>query len=150
MEEYDNTWLKAVPDRIGYYLAGFADGEGSFIVSIRRRPDHASGWQVDITFNVSQKERHILALFKRHLGCGRLQERPDGVCYFVVSNQRSIFDRVIPFFERFTFLSMHKQRNFAIFKKIASLVAKQKHLTSIGLEEILRLRETLNVGRGRT
>lgn len=144
------TWLDSIPPRIGYYLAGFVDGEGSFIVSVRRRQEHVSGWQVDLTFNVSQKERHILAYFKRYLGCGRFQQRPDGIFYFVVSNQRSIQERVIPFFERFSFLSQRKQSNFAIFKKIASKVAAREHLTSDGLDQIMHLRERLNEGRGRT
>lgn len=145
-----STWLDQVPERIGYYLAGFVDGEGSFIASVRRRQDHASGWQVELAFNVSQKERHILAYFKRYLGCGRFQQRPDGIFYFVVSNQRSIQERVIPFFERFSFLSQRKQSNFAIFKKIASMIARQEHLTSQGLEQIMYLRELLNEGKGRT
>jgi hypothetical protein len=145
-----SSWLDSIPPRIGYYLAGFVDGEGSFIVSVRRRTDHAMGWQVDLTFNVSQKERHILAYFKRYLGCGRFQQRPDGIFYFVVSNQHAIHERVIPFFERFAFLSQRKQSNFAIFKKVASIVAKQEHLTQSGLEQIMHLRERLNEGKGRT
>ena len=134
---------------IGYYLAGFADGEGSLNVSLRRRDDHSIGWQVVLTFNVSQKERHILAYYKRYLGCGRLQERPDGICYFVVTNIRSVIERVIPFFDRFRFLSQRKQYNFAIFKKIALLVKDNKHLERDGLQEIVCLREKLNLGRGR-
>ena len=144
------SWLTNIPSRVGNYLAGFADGEGSFIVSVRRRSDHVTGWHVDMTFNVSQKERHILAYFKRYLGCGRFQSRPDGVFYYVVSNQRSIQERVIPFFEKFPFLSQRKQVNFALFQKIALIVADNKHLTSQGLEQIMYLRERLNEGRGRT
>lgn len=144
-----STWLEQIPPSIGQYLAGFADGEGSFNVSLRQRDDHAMGWQVVLTFNVSQKERHILAYYKRYLGCGRFQVRPDGIYYYVVSNPRSVFERIIPFFERFRFLSQRKQRNFAIFKQIASAVAQHQHLTSEGLQKIVALRETLNEGRGR-
>ncbi len=143
------AWLENVPSSIGHYLAGFADGEGSFNVSLRRRNDHVRGWQVVLTFNVSQKERHILAYYKRYLGCGRLQERSDGVCYFVVTNIRSVIERVIPFFDRFRFLSQRKQYNFRIFKKITMLVGDSKHLELSGLEEIVKLREDLNRGRGR-
>ena len=142
-------WLERIPSPLGYYLAGFADGEGSFNVSLRRRDDHALGWQVVLTFNVSQKERHILAYYKRYLGCGRFQERPDGIYYYVVSNPRSVLERIIPFFERFRFLSQRKQYNFAIFKKIAKLVAANQHLTAAGLRQIISLREILNYGRGR-
>lgn len=145
----EQLWLKQIPFPIGYYLSGFADGEGSFNVSLRRRDDHTMGWQVVLSFNVSQKERHILAYFKRYLGCGRLQERPDGVYYYVVTNPRSVLERVIPFFEQYRFLSMRKQYNFAIFKQIALLVAKNQHLAADGLKRIIALREELNKGRGR-
>ena len=143
------TWLEQIPKPIGYYLVGFADGEGSFNVSLRQRDDHTMGWQVVLTFNVSQKERRVLAYFKRYLGCGRLQERPDGICYFVVSNPRSVIERVIPFFERYRFLGERKQINFSIFKEIAELVIANQHLNPEGLEKIVGLREKLNEGRGR-
>ncbi len=143
------AWLKQIPPAIAYYLAGFADGEGSFNVSLRRRQDHTMGWQVVLTFNVSQKERHILAYFKRYLGCGRLNERTDGICYYTVSNPRSIMERIIPFFEHYRFLSQRKLYNFAIFKQIVRLVADNQHLNSHGLQEIINLRERLNLGKGR-
>ncbi len=142
-------WLSHIPSSIGYYLSGFADGEGSFNVSLRRRDDHQMGWQVVLTFNVSQKERRILTYYKRYLGCGRLQSRIDGINYYVVSNPRSIIERVIPFFERYRFLSERKQYNFAIFKQIAELVAANQHLNNDGLKKIIALREQLNKGRGR-
>ena len=54
---------------IGYYLAGFADGEGSFNISFRRRQDYKLPWKISLCFNISQKAKVILALFKHHLGC---------------------------------------------------------------------------------
>ena len=121
MEEKQD-WLKQVKPEQGWYLSGFADGEGSFNVSLRRRDDHTMHWQIVLTFNVSQKEEYILAMFKKVLGCGRMQARSDGVYYYVVSNPRSIVERVIPFFEKFKFWSQRKRRNFTIFKEIAKLV----------------------------
>ncbi len=142
-------WLNAIKPEQGWYLSGFADGEGSFNVSLRRRADHTMQWQVVLTFNVSQKEEYILAMFKKTLGCGRLQSRPDGIYYYVVSNPRSIADKVIPFFDRFSFWSQRKKQNYAIFKEIAMLVIAKQHLTSEGLKKIIELRERLNEGRGR-
>ncbi|OGY85110.1 MAG: hypothetical protein A3F54_01545 [Candidatus Kerfeldbacteria bacterium RIFCSPHIGHO2_12_FULL_48_17] len=142
-------WLKSIPSDVGHYLVGFADGEGSFNVSLRRREDHTMKWQVVLTFNISQRDRTVLAIFKRYLGCGRMQTRKDGVLYYVVSNPLSISEKVIPFFEKFNFLSATKKRNFAIFKKIAKLVEEQQHLNHEGLKKIIELREELNHGRGR-
>lgn len=146
----DNTWLKKIPIDVGHYLSGFADGEGSFNVSLRKLDDRTLGWQVVLTFNVAQRDITVLALFKRYLGCGRLQARKDGVHYYIVSNPTSIVERVIPFFKKFGFLSTSKKTNFRIFKEIAVLMEKDLHLTPDGLATIVSLREQLNVGRGRT
>lgn len=127
----NDQWLKQIPPEVGYYLAGFADGEGSFIVSLRQRPDHTLGWQVVLTFNVAQKESYILSQFKRYLGCGRLQERKDGVFYYVCANPQSIQEKVIPFFKRFEFRSQRKKKNFALFCRIAEQVFNKEHLTEV-------------------
>ena len=138
--------IARVPAEIGYYLAGFSDGEGSFNVSFRPRPDYSIPWKVSLSFNVSQKDRVILALFKRHLGCGTLRGRPDGVWYYEVTNLNAIVENVIPFFERFPFLSAKKKRDFAKFKQIVALMQRGAHLTKNGIRRILEIRGDMNDG----
>ena len=101
--------MRIESDRFGYYFAGFVDGEGSFNVSLKRNSSHQTGWQLEPSFNVSQKDRVILALLKQHLGCGTLRERPDGVVYYEVRNIRALQEVVVPFFERYRFLSASKK-----------------------------------------
>ena len=138
--------IAKVPLEIGYYLAGFTDGEGSFNVSFRPRADYPIPWKVSVSFNVSQKDRVILALFKTHLGCGTLRGRPDGVWYYEVTNLTAVIENVIPFFERFPFLSAKKKRDFAKFKQIVSLMKSGAHLTANGIMQILEIREDMNDG----
>lgn len=146
--QYDNT----ISERVGNYLAGFTDGEGSFNVSLTKRSDYnaGNGYKLTLSFNVSQKDRTVLALFKRYLKCGRLQTRSDGVTYYKVENPKALKENVIPFFERFNFLSQQKINNFSIFKKIVDLVYTKQHLTKEGFKKIVLLREQLNQGKGRT
>jgi hypothetical protein len=131
---------------IGYYLAGFADGEGSFNLSFRKRQDYKMPWKISLCFNVSQKDKVILALFKRHLGCGTLRSRPDGVWYYEVNNFNAIREKVIPFFKKYNFLSAKKKRDFAKFCKIADIIEKREHLTKEGIKEILEIRREMNDG----
>ena len=138
--------VKAIPPRIGYYLAGFADGEGSFNVSFRPRNDYAIPWKVSLCFNISQKDKVILALYKKHLKCGTLRSRPDGVWYYEVNNFRAIVENVIPFFNRFGFLSAKKKRDFSKFKKIARMMQENRHLTKEGILEIIEIRKMMNDG----
>jgi len=145
-----SDWLSNINPRIGYYLAGFADGEGSFNVSLRKREDHHLGWQIVLCFNVSQKESYILSQFKKLLGCGKLiQRKCDGLYMYSVTNNLSIQEKVIPFFKKFDFLSQTKKKNFSIFCQIANLIFSKQYLNREGFNRVLFLRERLNEGRGR-
>lgn len=134
---------------IYWYLAGFVDGEGSFNVSLRKKQDYKIGWQPVLSFNVSQRERTILALMKRYFSCGIIKKRRDGLYSYDVANPNAIMETIIPFFKKYNFLSQTKKRNFSLFQKIAKLMVEKRHLTQEGFEELLRLREKLNRGKGR-
>lgn len=144
-----DNWPKSVPLEYGHYIAGFTDGEGSFNVSLVKRIDYEGKWKITASFNISQKDRVILSWIKSVMGCGTLRERKDGVVYYEVTNIASLKERVIPFFKKFGFRSANKKRNFSIFCSIVDLMANGAHLTHEGFEAIIKLRETLNEGRGR-
>ncbi len=141
--------VKQIKPSLAWYFAGFVDGEGSFNVSLRRKPDYKLGWQPILSFNVSQKERTILALMKRHFGCGILKQRKDGLYSYDVTNPRMIYQVIIPFFETYRFLSQTKKRNFSLFKRIAKIMIDKQHLEPEGFKRLLELRKQLNQGKGR-
>jgi hypothetical protein len=142
-------YLQRVPERIGYYLAGFTDGEGSFNVSFRPREDYQIPWKVSLCFNISQKDKVILALCKRYFQCGTLRSRPDGVWYFEVNNFSAIIENIIPFFRKYGFLSAKKKNDFEKFRQVAELVKQNQHLTSDGIKKIMQIRNTMNDGGNR-
>ena len=147
MPRGDIMYNKKIKPSLGYYLAGFADGEGSFNVTFRPRDDYKLKWKVSACFNISQDEKVILALFKRHLRCGTIRQRKDGIWYYEVNNIKAIYENVLPFFKRFRFLSQKKKRDFSKFQKIVRLMVEENaHLTKEGIREILRLRENMNEG----
>ncbi len=138
--------FKKIPLKVGYYLAGFADGEGSFMIIFRPRKDYRLKWKVSLAFNVSNRDRVILALFKRYLQCGTLRQREDGVWYYEVNNIRAIGENVIPFFKKFRFLSAKKKRDFQLFVRAYKIFDRGEHLTQQGIEKLLSIREKMNDG----
>jgi hypothetical protein len=138
--------MAQISEKMGYYLAGFADGEGSFNVSFRRRQDYQVPWKISLCFNISQKDKVILTVCKRYLGCGTMRSRPDGVWYYEVNNFNAIWENVIPFFETFRFLSAKKKRDFSKFCQIARLVKQGRHLKEEGMKQILAIRRDMNDG----
>ena len=139
----------SVPSHIGHYLAGFTDGEGSFNVSFRPRSDYRTPWKVSLCFNISQRDEVILSRFKRHLGCGTMRQRHDGVWYYEVNNLVALRENVIPFFDHFGFLSAKKQRDFAKFKRLALLLGERRSMDRERVAEILRIRSDMNDGGNR-
>ena len=135
-----------VPSDLGHYLAGFADGEGSFNVSFRPRSDYQMPWKVSLCFNISQRDPAVLLEFKRQLDCGTMRQRRDGVWYFEVNTLTAILRNVIPFFDHYGFRSPKKQRDFAKFKELAVLLEVGRHREQDGIVEILRIRSDMNDG----
>ena len=138
-----------VPESKGFYIAGFADGEGSFNVSFKKRDTHLIGWKMTPVFNISQKERVILAIIKHYMGCGTIRFRSDHVWVYEVENQRSLRDTVIPFFKRFPFLSQKKKKDFARFQKVVQLQDAQNTPTYQTIEEVLTLLQEVESKRSR-
>lgn len=138
--------VERVSERLGYYFAGFVDGEGSFHLSFRRRRDYKLPWKVSLCLNVSQEDKVILALLKRHLKCGTIRDKGDDVWMYEVNNLTAIRDNVIPFFKRFSFLSAKKKRDFAIFRRMAELMEQGNHLHREGIVNLLELRRSMNDG----
>ena len=138
---------RKIPSDLGNYLAGFTDGEGSFNVSFRKRDDYKIPWKISLCFNISQKDQVILSIFKKHLKCGIIRERKnDGIWYYEVNNFNAIQANIIPFFNRFGFLSAKKKRDFSKFKQIAKLIENGDHLTIEGIQKILEIRKEMNDG----
>lgn len=138
--------IKKIPDHLGYYFAGFVDGEGSFHLTFRRRSDYQVPWKVSLCLNISQKDEVILSLIKKVLRCGSIRFKGEGVWMYEVNNLTSINENVIPFFKHFSFLSAKKKRDFAIFCQMAERFNASAHLTRDGIADLLSLRRSMNDG----
>ncbi len=138
-------------EKLGFFLAGFVEGEGSFNVSLRKKSDYKVNWQVVMSFNVSQKDPTLLYLLKQELECGIIKVRKfDNLHSFDVTNPEDIIQKVVPYFQKYPVQSDSKKRNFSLFCETAKLMEDGQHRNLIGLRKILELREKINEGKGRT
>lgn len=138
-----------VPTELGFYLAGFVDGEGSFNVSFRKATNRNANWRVGVCFNVSQRDPHVLMLLQSTLMCGRLRDRGDGVHYFEVNSLADLREKAIPFFQRFELKSPSKRKAFVAFIQICEAMSGRMHLTREGIQKILLIRVDMNACKKR-
>jgi hypothetical protein len=140
-----SAWLDRIPHDLGHWVAGFVDGEGSFNVPIRRECDRGLPWRVSLSFNVSHVGMEAPRLLQQTFGMGTVRGRGDGVFYYEVTRPADLEKRVFPFFDRFH-LRSPKAGDLQIFREIAQLVRSGRHLSSVGIGEILILRAPMNRG----
>ena len=136
--------IGSIPADIGNFLAGFALGEGSFMIVCRPRVDYRRGWKISAAFNVSQHDVVPLRLFQKHLGCGTIRKAGNDGWYLEVNSLREIQSAVIPFFRRFPVVGT-KARDFELFEAVVSLLGRGR-LSDAEYQEVLRMREVLNRG----
>ena len=142
--------LHDVSSELGHYLAGFADGEGSFNVSvIKRQSDYQNGWKIVASFNISQRDSTIPLLFQQTLGCGTIRFRKDGVCYFEVRRLSDLNTYVREFFARFPLRSMRQAKRLEQLLSVVAIMAAKAHYSSEGIEQILNIRELMISNRKR-
>ena len=142
--------LHHIPADLGHYLSGFADGEGSFNVSvIRRESDYQQGWKIVASFNISQRDSVIPLLFQQTLGCGTIRFRKDGVCYFEVRRLTDLDKNVREFFARFPLRSERQALRLKQLLEVVAIMAARQHRSSEGIEQILNIRESMISNRRR-
>ena len=148
---YYNRMQKMKRRDLGFFVAGFVDGESSFSVSLKRVPSgrYAKGWYwaLDPVFQVYQHEQHIdiLNILKDHVFMtGRIHRKtsPYSVFTYSVENQKTLLERIVPFFERYELAT--KTDAFQKFKKVLQKMKEKEHLTKKGFLEILDIAFSMN------
>ncbi len=132
-----------IPPEKGYYIAGFVDGEGSFYLTARRRKDYSSGWKFSAHFSLGNRDLSVLHVCKKYLRCGTIRETGGGFFVLEVADRKKLQEFLVPFFDRFQFLSNKKRAEFRFFQEALSLL-ENPISSSNQLKKLLALRCQLN------
>ena len=119
-----------------HYVSGFADGEGSFSITVSPRRSLHSGWEIRPSFSISQNKasRGVLFKIKAFFQCGYIRpSRKDNTFKYEVRDIKELTEKIIPHFQRYT-LHTVKQKDFEIFKKVVHLIGEKKHLDPEGIK----------------
>ena len=132
--------------QLSWYLSGYTDGEGSFIISFSPRKKLNVGVEVRPSFAVAQREDRAepLYLFKDLLKCGDIRyNKSDKTLKFEVRSINDLMNTVIPFFDKYP-LQSSKIDDYNIFRKICLMIFERKHLEKQGLIKIINQAYKMN------
>ena len=130
-----------------WYLTGITDAEGTFTVAIVKEPKRIIGWRVLPKFQIGLHVRDKALLLKIQAffgGIGSIGQTGDMV-HYSVSSVKDLVNIIIPHFNTY-FLLTQKGADFILFKAIVELVDKKAHLSIEGLQQIVNIKASLNLG----
>nr|QIJ45925.1 hypothetical protein [Calonectria ilicicola]QIJ45966.1 hypothetical protein [Calonectria ilicicola] len=129
-----------------FYVTGFVDGEGSFILTIIRDNKYKSGWRVACRFVISLHKKDLMLLnsIKEFYGTGSVfHMSKDSVQYRVES--LAGLEIIINHFDKYPLITK-KQADYKLFKLAHNLIKNKSHLTKDGLLELVALKAVINNG----
>lgn len=129
-----------------YYITGFVDGEGSFIISVNPYSRYSTGYKVKATFSIGLHKRDLplLMLIKEFFGVGSITNSSTNGIQYRVSNLQGL-ELIISHFENYPLMSK-KSSDFLLFKEVVYLMKQGEHLNKEGLKKILALKASINLG----
>nr|ADM35368.1 ND5 intron protein [Leptosphaeria sclerotioides] len=128
--------------------SGLIDGEGSFSIIISKSKVRTLGWRAELKFQLGlhTKDLNLLCLLQQHLGgigSIHLAQNRDIVNYSIDSIKD--LNNLIINLEKYPLLTQ-KAADLLLFKKAVELVNNKAHLTLEGLEKIVNIKASMNLG----
>ena len=131
-----------------WFISGFTDAEGCFLVLVRKSPKNKLGWQFEANFTINLHVRDIelLKLIQAYFGgVGRIGKERNNCCDYTIGSLNQILTKVIPHFDKYP-LKTQKYADYLLFKEVVMMMQRGEHLTIEGLQKIINIRASINKG----
>jgi len=129
-----------------YYVTGFTDAEGCFLINIQKRSDLILGYSVSLSFKIKlhSKDKELLDKISNFFNVGKIYIRKDGYIEYIVNSIKDI-EVIIDHFNNYPLITQ-KLSDYKIFKSVFEHIKNKNHLTTKGFNEILSLKASFNNG----
>lgn len=127
-----------------WFISGYSDAEGCFNVGLQKNPNGKFYVRPSFQIHVHSKDNLLLMQIKAYF---------QGIGNVYISGEKSKFTvrsldeilKIITHFENYPLITQ-KKADFILFKQIIDKVANGEHLSAKGLQEIVNVRSSINMG----
>jgi NADH:ubiquinone oxidoreductase subunit K len=131
------------------FITGLFDAEGSFVITILKNPGLKQGWRIQarIQIKMHEKDRALIQSIQDFFGNIGYVSKPNNTSMveFRVSTIQEIVEVIIPHFDSYPLITK-KYLDFLLFKQIVLKLKNKEHNTYEGIQEIVNIRASLNLG----
>lgn len=127
-----------------WFISGYSDAEGCFNVGFQKNPNGKFYVRPSFQIKVHSRDNLLLMQIKDYLGgIGNIYTNTNDSKFTV----RSLDDilKIITHFDNYPLITQ-KKADFILFKQIILKVIEGEHLSAKGLQEILNIRASINLG----
>ena len=143
----DSAALLAAESKLNpWFITGFADAEGCFLISVVKDPKRRQGWHVRGFFEIGLhlKDVKILNAIKFSLGGIGIITTNENLAFLKVSSLKELL-QVIDHFDKYPLISQ-KYADYLLLREIVILMNQKEHLTKEGLEKSIANKASMNKG----
>jgi len=127
-----------------WFITGYSDAEGCFNVGFQKNPNGKFYVRPTILIQVHSKDSLLLMQIKDYLGgIGNINSNGK-VSRFTVRSLDDIL-KMILHFDNYPLITQ-KKSDFLLFKQIIGKMVQGEHLSLKGLQEIVNIRASMNLG----
>lgn len=117
-----------------YWVAGFTDADGSFVINLANSQTHNSNISVRLEFKIKQKNVELLELIKQTFG-GHIYYLKSEELFYYNSISFESAKLVINYFDNFQLISS-KWVNYLKWRNTYRIIQRKEHLTIKGFNKI--------------
>jgi hypothetical protein len=130
-----------------WFITGFVDGEGSFMIRVRKNPKYRIGFVVEVYFSITlhKKDQKILEDIQSYFGVGKIRNDVNDKVKFRVESLKDIVSKIIPHFEKYSLITQ-KLGDYLLFRDVVNMMINKEHLTKKGLNKIVSIKAVANLG----
>lgn len=130
-----------------WFITGFVDGEGSFIIRVKKNKKYRVGFVVEAYFSITLHEKDISILqdIQRYLGVGSIRKDQKNTVKYRVESIKDIANVIVPYFEKYPLITQ-KLADYLLFRDVVNLMINKEHLTKKGLNKIVSIKAVINHG----
>lgn len=141
-----STWGVGKVSLDPWYITGFSDGEGCFLLAVNKHKRFKLGYSLGAVFQIHLHSRDLALLerVKDYFGVGKVYVEKNGSIQYKVSSIKDL-RVIIDHFDRYPLVTS-KWADYILFRQGVELMERKAHLSVEGLNEFLALKASVNWG----
>lgn len=131
-----------------WFISGFADAEGTFVIIVRKNTKYRLGWKVEAVFRIGLHKRDLDLLKQIQAyfgGVGSIVKQGEDIYAYRVSSLKHLLNNILPHFDKYPLIS-HKRGDYLLWREVVLMLKSGQHLLMEGLQAIVNIRASINLG----